>query len=416
MTEQQPELFRVFVLTAFPRWFGLNRYRVHVPWTVYVADRLGKNPALDGAIYCITSVFLGRSHNDCKLQKSSREMYGKALAAFGGLIKDASQLGSRESVSTSILLSLFESYQRTDQNAWARHASGAALLMSMRGAHAHLTGFDRCLYLSFRSFLVAEAFIHGKPCLFETPAWQDLIDQIRQQDMVDRRATPQISAVIDVSDRLFMEVVKLPGLIHHVRRLTESSSREDMAAMRALEMRVCRCRDAIRGLTRELQISVAAQKAPGQTPAPTPFIGPIPLTFPQEFANGLIRGTDVCFRILDLLHHNLSVIYQETQLLIADVAASPRSTSSLPSSPGTAGSGPAALPSRAVPFRLVSRLQPDRGDGAFRSRGEKLAPVDKWLDLVASSMGMEAFDIVIGHPYPNAESECHSSAAILPLR
>ncbi|KAL5358244.1 hypothetical protein BJX96DRAFT_38861 [Aspergillus floccosus] len=418
MTQQQPELFRVFVLTAFPRWFGLNRYRVHVPWTVYVADTLGQNPALDGAVYGITSVFLGRSHSDDKLQRSSREIYGKALAAFGAIIHSnagggRAQLASRVAVSTSILLSLFETYLRTDQHSWARHARGASLLMSMRGARAHLTGFDRCLYLSFRSFLVAEAFIHGQPCLFETPEWQRLIDEIRRQDMVDRRATPQISAVIDVSDRLFMEVVQLPGLVSRVRRLTLAAARDDMPAIRALEMRLRRCHHAIRALTRELQVSVAARTHPapgsGQTAS---FIGPIPLSFPEEFANGLIRATDVCFRILGLLQHNLSVICQEMVHLVVPDGASPQSQSSPPSSPGSLGDGSTALPSRVVPFRLVSRLQPDKR--------EQLAPVDKWLDMVASSMGMEAFEIVIGSSapstYPDAYPESHLSGTILPSR
>jgi hypothetical protein len=414
MTKQQPELFRVFVLTAFPRWFGLNRYRVHVPWTVYVADTLGQNPALDGAVCGITSVFLGRSHNDDKLQRSSREIYGKALAAFGAIIHSnagSTQLASRVAVSTSILLSLFETYLRTDQHSWARHARGAALLMSLRGARAHLTGFDRCLYLSFRSFLVAEAFIHGQPCLFETPEWQRLIDEIRCQDMVDRRVTPQISAVIDVSDRLFMEVVQLPGLVSRVRRLTLAAAREDMPAIRALEMRLHRCDHAIRALTRELQVSIAARThaAPGQTAS---FIGPIPLSFPEEFANGLIRATDVCFRILGLLQHNLSVICQEMVHLVVPDGASPQSASSLPSSPGSLGDGLTALPSRVVPFRLVSKLQPDKR--------EQLAPVDRWLDMVASSMGMEAFEIVIGNSapsaYADADPEPHLSGTILPLR
>ncbi|KAF9893031.1 hypothetical protein FE257_012442 [Aspergillus nanangensis] len=419
MTHQQPELFRVFVSTAFPRFFGLNRYRVHVPWTVYIADQVGKTPALDGAIYCITSVFLGRSYSDSKLQKSSREVYGKALAAFVDVIKDTTKLASRETLSTSILLSMFETYMSTDQNSWARHASGAALLMSMRGPTAHFTGFDRCLYLSFRSFLVAEAFIHGTPCLFERPQWQTLIDAIRKQDMVDPRASAQISSVIDVSDRLFMEVVKLPGLIHHVRRLSQSSRAgglddDDKEEARALETRVQRCRHTIHTLTAELRIAVTTQ-VPQPVGEKSLFIGPVPSSFPQTFADGLIQGTDVCFKILYLLLHNLSVICQESQTTRADcaAAASPQSSVSLPSTPGSFESDP--LPSGLISFHLVSRLNAGQSESPLLPRVELRTPVDKWLDHVASSLGMGAVEVIVDSD-PSAVEDPHLYGAVLPLR
>lgn len=48
---------------------------------------------------------------------------------------------------------------------------------------------------------------------------------------------------------------------------------------------------------------------------------------------------------------------------------------------------------RIIPFHIISRFR-DFDDGVSFP-GIQMSPVDKWLDQVASSMGMEAFEVVI---------------------
>ncbi|KAH1620486.1 hypothetical protein KXX31_007687 [Aspergillus fumigatus] len=398
MTRQQPAVFRDFVLTAFPRFFGLNKYRVHVPWAVYVSDVLGTTPALDAAIFCITSVFMGRSNHDVALQSSSREMYSKALVSLGGMIKHDKIMRSRESVSTSILLSLFEAYSQTREDSWAQHAAGAALLMSMRGAKSHLTGFDRCLYLSFRSFLTAAAFIEGKPCFFEKPEWQSLIDEIRKQDMADPRANATISAIIDVTDRLFIEVVKIPGMMYRVNRHLNASPPASPSDTEQLISRLYQCKEKIHGLASELRL-VASVQGHRNTRGKLSLIGPIPSTLPQSFSSGVLRGTKNCFKILDLLLHNLTVSQHNKYYSPCAVPGTPAGYG--PSSSSSSRiSAPESMPSesffdepRIIPFHIISRFR-DFDDGVSFP-GIQMSPVDKWLDQVASSMGMEAFEVVI---------------------
>ncbi|EAW09794.1 uncharacterized protein ACLA_040100 [Aspergillus clavatus NRRL 1] len=357
MTRQQPEIFRDFVLTAFPRWFGLNKYRVHVPWASYVADVLGQNAALDAAVFCITSVFMGRSHYDCTLQKSSREMYSKALVSLGGIIKHEEIMRSRESVSTSILLSMFEAYSQTKEDSWVQHAAGAALLMSLRGAKSHLTGFDRCLYLSFRSFLAAAAFIEGKPCLFEKPEWQALISEIRKQDMVDPRANATLSALIDRTDRLFMEVVKIPGLMYHTNQHLHATPRKSPSETDELVTQVQHCKQMIQGLAAEIRL-VVSSKGHRNTDGRMTLIGPIPSNLPQSFASGVLRGTSNCFKILGILLHNLAVYQREVFLLCSaddSPLESPMSSFSPSSTDSLQGEISFGLP-RMIPFRIVSRF------------------------------------------------------------
>lgn len=367
-SKQQPVIFGSFVTTTFKRWFGLNKYRAHVPWTTYVAGKLGQSPAFDASVYSLTTVFMGHSHANSMLQRSSREMYSKALRLFGSRIRDPDKMISRESVSITILLSLFETYSRTDPDSWARHAGGTALLMAHRGPGAHLTGFDRCLYLSFRSFIVAEAFVNDKPCIFERPEWQAHIDKVRAEDMADPRVDGPIALFIDLQDRIFMEVSKVPGLLFQARRLHTDSDREK--ASEVLVSQSLHCSRAFQGLSAQLRVAVATQSSRADTAAGAdgwgPFIGPIPSSFPQEFANSVLRGSGICLFILQMLLEYLGK--DETSGMNNK---SPQNNLEL---------------SDPLPFRIVSKL----GTG----RNNDILPAAEWCDMVAASMGLEAFEVV----------------------
>ncbi|KAF7714952.1 Uncharacterized protein PECH_007798 [Penicillium ucsense] len=384
--KQQPVVFGSFVLSAFTRWFGLNRYRVQMPWTAYVAQHGGQSPAFDTAVLSINTMFLSHRHQNRALQQSSREAYTKALRLFSGRICDANMMKSTESVGITIILSLFEAYSRTNPDSWAHHASGTALLMEHRGPKAHLVGFDRCLYLSFRSFLVAEAFLRGRRCLFELPEWQAHIDQIRVEDMSTPKVDGPISLFIDLQDRIFKEVVKVPGLLVRARELHASD--DPIQSRNSLSSQAYRISQALHTLSAHLRTAAASQsyewcRGNGHSTAinqnEQSFIGPIPTTFPQEFANSVLRGVDQCQFILCLL---LDYIEKESQG-VSQIQPSNRSNSI-----------------DRLPFRFVSKLAsyqgPEDGAATGADGAEQCLPSpDKWLDLVAASMGLEAFDIVI---------------------
>jgi hypothetical protein len=385
MGKQQPVIFGDFVMAAFTRWFGLNRYRVHVPWTGYIAQHGGKSPAFDAAIYSMNLVFMGHTHVDNKLQRSSREMYSKALRLFGDMMRDEAAMKSRESVSITIVLSLFEAYSRTNPDSWARHASGTAVLMARRGPNAHLTGFDRCLYLSFRSFVVAEAFVNDKTCIFELPEWQAHIHQVRSEDMTDKRVDGPIALFIDLQDRIFIEVVKIPGLLFQSRRLRLATDPEKTA--KQLSEQVLHCSQTIKSFSAHLRLAAAVQKYQWYMPEDkegvessdkAEFIGPIPSTFPQEFANSVLRGCDICLFLLSLLQDYLEV-YEVNDRFLNDSQA---------------------IFVDPLPFRIVSKLRSGSDNTLQASKATNnshidLPSPDKWLDLVAASMGLEAFDIII---------------------
>lgn len=376
--KQQPVVFGSFVLTAFTRWFGLNRYRVHMPWTAYIAQHGGQSPAFDAAIFCVNAIFMGQKHSNTTLQRSSREVYSKALRLFGGRIRDADMMKSTESVSITIALSLFEAYSRTNPDSWAHHAAGTAMLMEHRGPKAHLTGFDRCLYLSFRSFLVAEAFVRGKRCIFELPEWQAHIDQVRIEDMASPRVDGPISLFIDLQDRIFKEVVKVPGLLVQARQLPAAD--DPPHARQVLSAQVLRSSQALYTLSAHLRLAAAVQSyqwynGSAVNKKKMPFIGPIPSTFPQEFANSVLCGADHCLFILRLLLDHLES---------DEVRA-------------THGKSDDVQIADPLPFRFVSRLSLDKSRMAgsdIHELEKEIPSPDKWLDVVAASMGLEAFDVI----------------------
>lgn len=377
---QQPVIFGTFVLKAFTKWFGLNKLRVHVPWTAHVAQNIGQDPAFDAAIHSLTAIFLAHTHKDTSLHRSSREVYTKALRLFGNRIRRVENIHSSDSVSITIALSLFEAYSQTDPDSWARHAGATALLMTSRGPRAHLTGFDRCLYLSFRSFIVAEAFVNGKRCVFETPEWQAHIDQVRAEDMASPKVkNGPIALIIDLQDRIFCEVAKAPGFLFHARRVHLAPDR--LKAVRSLAVEIRRCSQAMYTLTGQLRLAAAVQgyglktEDAGKDKHEKLFIGPIPSTFPQEFANSVLRGADICLFILRLLLGYLECVEVQDMSRL---------------------SGKANGRSDPLPFRIVSKLahHQDQGKSLGKTRSGGVQSADEWLDQVAASMGLEAFDII----------------------
>jgi hypothetical protein len=382
MSGQQPLVFKDFVWCCFPRFFGLNRNRLKVTWAGYVQEQLGRNKALDAAIYCITCAFMGQYHDDLRLRQSSHEMYSKAMGYLLGSIKDVATMKSRESVSTSILLSLFEVFAATKEDSWAQHAGGTALMMSLRGANAHRSGFDRCLYMSFRSFLVAQALVECKPCIFEKPEWQSFMDRIRREDVNDTKSDEPVSVFIDISDRLFMEIAKFPGIVSETQDVLSPSTGHP-SKKKLLAARIWNCRRTTRALATEMRIALSVHGYLSRLDkGKSGFVGPIATTFPEGFANCLLRGTDTTISILDLL--------------LAELAASEIADLSEPR-----GSTPVILPrlkdTLFLPasrrFRIVTGLQGNKGQPGG-SRPEAI----EWMDLVASSMGMEGLKLVYDAP------------------
>ena len=389
MSSQHPAVFNDFALTAFPRLFGLNKHRVSVFWTAYAVGELGKNPAFDSAIYCVDSAFMGRSHNDTKLQESTWEIYSRALGHVKSIFGNRKALQSRESLSAAMLLCVFEAYSRTDKDAWAKHASGAGLIMSLRGPNYHLAGFDRTLYLSFRSFLVGQAFIQGTPCLFEKPEWQALANQIREEDMADLRAGRPVSTIIDLSDRFFMEVVKVPGFISRAREISSSPVQDTIGLIGS----IANCTEAVQALSSSICLAVTTQQC-GPLP---PDTHPSPKTILHKFAIGLLKPVESCLRILGLLLHHLT---HEQTSLSSQNTTTPLTSATLAvisRSSSTTEDFMLTNPSKRttdLPFRIVSNIHVnDETVGSPESSG-KLSPADRWLDQVTSSMGMDAFEIV----------------------
>lgn len=413
MSGQQPVVFGSFVWSYFPRFFGLNRHRLKVTWASYISERLGQSPVFDTAVYCITCAFLGQYHEDQRLERYGREMYAKAMSSLRECFADEKARRSRDSVGTTVLLSLFEALAITSEDSWVHHASGTSSMMALRGASAHHSGFDRCLYMSFRSFIVAQALVQGKPCIFEHPEWQAFIDRVRREDVAELQHDEPISVFVDISDRMFMEVAKFPGVVSEARQILSSQSKPDPSQTELLAARIWSCRENIRSIADEMRIALSVHGYLSRI-GDADFVGPISSSFPDSFATCILRGTDTTISILDML---LALVASTpasspiTETSPSSESSSNRNSSSraLTASPSSSSTYTALLPRvksiTAAPlppittpcsFKLVSGLaSPDKEVSRVRQESQR-PRLTEWLDLVASSMGMQGLKIVFG--------------------
>lgn len=402
MSGQQPVVFGSFVWSYFPRFFGLNRNRLKVTWASYISERLGQSPVFDTAVYCITCAFLGQYHEDARLERYGRELYAKALSSLRECFADEKAHRSRDSVGTTVLLSLFEALAITSEDSWVHHASGTSSMMALRGANAHHSGFDRCLYMSFRSFIIAQALIQGKTCIFEQPEWQALIDRIRREDVAELQHDEPLSVFVDISDRMFMEVAKFPGIVSEARQILSPQSKHDPNQTELLAARIWSCRENIRSIADEMRVALSVHGYLSRM-GDADFVGPISSSFPDSFATCILRGTETTISILDMLlalvaSTPTSSPVTETSPTSEISNSSSRALTMSPSSPTYTAVLPRVKSMTAPPpsprsFKIVSGLA-SHDNAVARTQGGQRPRLTEWLDLVASSMGMQGMKIV----------------------
>lgn len=236
--------------------------------------------------------------------------------------------------------------------------------------------------------------MNEKRCVFERPEWQAHIDQVRVEDMASPKVNGPIALFIDLQDRIFCEVAKVPGFLFCGRRVRLAP--EPWKAVQSLAAEARRCSQALYTLAAQLRLAAAVQGYQSRLQGDSgkngekPFIGPIPWTFPHEFANSVLHGSEICLFILRLLLDWLDS---------ADVQDACRFS-------GERNNVDSSDP---LPFRIVSKLArcQEQRLPLKKTRSEGIPSADKWLDQVAASMGLEAFDIITyasGHPNQEANT------------
>ena len=219
---EQNQLLSCFASSIVPGdQSGLPKgFRNHSRWMSHLPDFSGGDALLDTSVRAVTLAHLGRLQNNDVYLNESRPYYGKALRLLNASLLDDTKGLSSQTLSATILLSFYEMFSSEENESWIRHAGGAGTLMRIRGPWKHRHGFDREIYLSFRHALIIESFERDRPCFLDEPEWRALAkavhEDVRSSGIVGDRVE-----VFDTSNEFFLEMVQIPALMVHARRLDE---------------------------------------------------------------------------------------------------------------------------------------------------------------------------------------------------
>lgn len=386
----QPQLFLDFISASFPTLYFHNRFRAGSDpgFAEYIIMNFGKDPYLDSAICCLSSVYLAYLTQDPVLLQTSRRMYGLSLGAvIRALPKDEHAL-SDNMVCTAMMLSVFEMYAQTSPDAWVVHSDAVKRLMMSRGTAAHESGFGRSCWIAFRGFLIATAIYQGKPCFLDQEEWQQYALKTMAQDA---HKPGEWAAYAVISDRVFMEIAKCPRYISEARSLLAGPAASDHHNIDALVRKLRTTSGQLHQLGAELRSSISAhsQRQQGIVRRPGTFVGPVPEIFPETGPSLLLRGAENIQATLHQLRDRLedSLRCREIQEPSPESMVETSSDSSIdPPSP------PARPNTFSLPFRIYSEL--GRGPSRTSDRNDPRAVI--WLDRVASSMGVLGTKIIAG--------------------
>jgi hypothetical protein len=190
MNEQYREGFCAFVEANFSGQFHGYSTRVELNWMELArSSQFRFSKALDWAMRSLGSLHLGRNHGDNPQISTSREVYGRALQHLGQALKKPSLARSDDTLATAILLGVYELSNATGQTSWLLHSRGISSLIRLRGPQAHTRGLARTLLVSFRGFILYDAFMRGERCFLEDREWQDVIPQVVKQEEQRGRAS-----------------------------------------------------------------------------------------------------------------------------------------------------------------------------------------------------------------------------------
>ncbi|GFF39162.1 hypothetical protein IFM58399_05483 [Aspergillus lentulus] len=244
MQLQQPHLFASFLHSAFPTLYTSNIFRAHnrPDFLAHVASSYasGAAPYLAATLACLTSIYTAQfSPDPAQYTRRSRQLYAHALTHVVAALHSPAAL-SAPLLATIMMLAVYEMYARTSPDAFIVHVDGVRRIMLARGPGLHFTddndndsqphtptsasgeqppasasagagaegpGFARGCYIAFRGFLVATAIYEGRACFLDEEEWLRFAGRIRAEDV---RKAGRDARVVDVCERIWMEVVRCP--------------------------------------------------------------------------------------------------------------------------------------------------------------------------------------------------------------
>ncbi|OGM50388.1 hypothetical protein ABOM_000879 [Aspergillus bombycis] len=229
--QQQRLAFTVFMDNAFLISHAYNQFReTNYPnFADYITSKFDQSVCLDTSAYSVCLVFRNRTDVEVSLLNKGRIAYIHALGALQQALNREQTSNKSDMIGAIILLSIYEMRVPSEpDDKWPTHCHGVTELMKELGAESFTHGFARSCYIFFRGFLIAYAFHQEQPCFLEGDQWQQLAERLRVEDSQKLGIRRMF---VDVTERIFMELVKCPRYVSEARLYQSNQNYEQVQVL-----------------------------------------------------------------------------------------------------------------------------------------------------------------------------------------
>lgn len=324
---QTKEAFQQFLVHYFPNMHASIASRVDVNWMDFVRSPQPLPPAVMWGVralvtYQMGSMQAGSNENKSKNKHenenallTARHMYTRGIRHLASILGTPSAL-TDSTLAAAIMLCMFEAIDGDCEGSWLLHAQGIRHIIAARGPDAHKTGMGRNLLLSYRPFLIGEAFINCEPCILGRPDWAAIFEDIdidiasadgeSESESKTKTSSSPLGQTIDYA---FNESAKCPGYYAATHEIITSrpASHKSKSVSQTLMDDMGRTR---RNLLRLQDILVQGVCLSGtgtgtgtgaETPSASSFAGSIPPAHVASLAKLSSEGISAAVALLDQL-------------------------------------------------------------------------------------------------------------------
>lgn len=282
---QTGESFEDWLTYYFPSYIAFWSSSTGMSWMEFVRYRWSTFPqALIWAIRGLTTLHRGAAQGDKEAILCARHMYSRGITHLASLLMTRAAL-SDETLAAAVLLGGYEALDGASDRSWTIHSRGIRQLIRARGPSAHKHGIGRTLLLSWRPYLVADAFIHDEPCFLGSSEWT--CDEIAGADDQWLKS----SFLGQTIDSAFSEVAKCPGYFATTKDIMMWDRDSDLCILAGLSNSILDSREnlvRLHGMLNEKEFSAS-------------FVGGIPSVRASIFVRGSCHGINSAIALLDQL-------------------------------------------------------------------------------------------------------------------
>ncbi|KAL3455611.1 hypothetical protein BJX64DRAFT_281952 [Aspergillus heterothallicus] len=303
LDHQTKEVFEYVVQATFPLTFATFAPRLEPNWLDFIRyHQAAQTEPIERAVRLLNTWYLGVKNKDLAVIEESRFIYGGALRLLAAMVANPVTRASDITAATAVMLSVFEMLDPVTPHSWLIHSKGLAQLFQLRGARIHSSGFPRTIFITFRSFLLVDAFVRREPSFLEQEDWR----AANQEATAHEDRAGKGSWIGKVVEQTFNEIALGPGLLCQTTALIKNGdgsgvSRDDLTA------RIQQSRVILRNLQRQLALISGRD------------VGLVKeLEIPNDVAGAGEDTQNIASRCLQGLCSGLALLEQLTVLLEAD--------------------------------------------------------------------------------------------------